>query len=236
MNRRTRKMLREYYRAPEPRRKREFAARWTRRRISIGKMILHQLRYISKWHMLCSMLLFGMMLAAGSYVSFSVLGTLYAMVPFLVVLSVTESMRSFRFGMTELESTTLFSLKSIIMMRMLLLGVGNLFCLFMFAFLRNENVVMEFIYLLVPYFLTAAGGLAVFRRHSGVTGNYMCLALSAGVSALQCYVYYAYHDIYLAEYNTIWLFVCILLAVLLGREMKQTFLVITKQREDLVWD
>lgn len=236
MNRRTKRMLREYYAAPKSQQKWEFIAKWKRPEIYIGKMILLQLRYLSKWNVICSLLLFGIMTVAAGYVRPSVLGALYAMVPFLVVLSVTESMRSFRFGMTELEGTALFSLKSIIMMRMLLLGFGNLLCLFLFAFIREENVGMEFIHLLVPYFMTASGGLSIFRRHSGMTGNYICLGWSAGISALQYYIYYIYQNIYLAEYNTIWLLACVLLAAALGREMKKTFSVITKQKEDLAWD
>lgn len=236
MNRRTKKMLKAYYEAPAPQRKQEFAARWTGKRVHIGKMILLQLRYISKGHAVCSVLLFCIMVAADSYMRLSLLGALYAMVPFFVMLSVTESMRSFRFGMTELESTTLFSLKSIIMMRMLLLGAGNMLCLLLLAVFRHENIIMEFIYLLVPYFMTAAGGLAVFRRCAGVAGNYICLVLSVGISTLQYYVYVAYQNIYVAEYNTIWLVICLLLAVVLAGEIKNTFLVIAKQKEDLVWD
>lgn len=236
MNRKTKKMLKIYYEAPKPERKRAFLAKWNRRKIRIWKKLFLQLRYLSKWHLVCSALLFGIMVNAGRYAGQHVLGMLYALVPFLVMLSVTESMRSVRFGMAELEGTTLFSLKSVIMMRLLLLGMGNVLCLFILALVRHENVRMEFIHLLVPYFMTAAGSLAIFRKHSGIEGNYMCLALSSGVSVLQFYVFTNYQMLYVNRYNTIWLIICFLLAAALGREVTRTFLAITVQKEDLAWD
>lgn len=236
MNRKIKKMLREHYVAPMPQRKREFVAKWKKPKIHIGEMIFLQLRYISKWHLVLSLLLLGIMMGISRYISLPYMGVLYGLVPFLVMLSVTESMRSFRFGMTELEGAALFSLKSIIMMRMLLLGMGNMFILLVLAFIRSNRWMMEFVYLLVPYFITAAGGLAIFRKHSGMEGNYMCLALSAGISVLQGFIYCSCQNLYEAEYNSIWVAICGLLAVALGRQIRRTFVVMAGKKEDLAWD
>ena len=52
-------------------------------------------------------------------------GAVYGLVPFLVLISVTESTRSYRYEMEELELSSRFSLKSIVMARMVILGVGG---------------------------------------------------------------------------------------------------------------
>ena len=72
---------------------------------------------------------------------------IYGVVPFLVMLSVTESMRSYRYGMEELELSARFSLKSIVMARMLMLGIGNLAVLIAIAGVLGDDQLLPALFL-----------------------------------------------------------------------------------------
>ncbi len=177
------KELHTFFVAPEPERKRAFMRKIARvkrgRGLSFYSMLSLQCRYISPKVWLFSIAFFGAVLIANYYEASAIWIPVFAMVPFLVMLSVTESMRSYQNGMEELEMTTRYSLKTVIYLRLLVLGSGNLLLLLLSAFFVSDQFFPSLLYMLTPYFLTAAGNLWIVRTFAGRESTYICLGFAA---------------------------------------------------------
>lgn len=240
MERKMKQELHRYFDAPEPTGKKEFMRQVKRRRhiqkISIFNMVKMQLHYVSKivWMMDC--LFLGMAVICSNFARTEYIGCIYAMIPFFVMMSITESMRSYRYGMDELELSARFSLKSIILTRMLVLGVGNFIMLILVTFVLHTGIALEnyngiimrtaswtnIIYMLVPYMLTAAGGLMIVRRFPNREGNYICFAYSAMIAVLEFTAAYKYSYIYEMHNINIWMIACVICVALLSYQVQRT--------------
>lgn len=93
-----------------------------------------------------------------------------ALLPFAAVSVVTEQNRFHIFLMSELEMAARFSLKSVVLARMEILGIVHLLVLLFLipvcARLHGASVFQTGLYLLVPYLLTADAGLWAAWRTS----------------------------------------------------------------------
>ncbi len=243
MNHNRKEWLFEYFKAPEPEKKRDFVRRYSYNRMSIPHMLGVQCRYISKgtWFGSVGIFALGIVLnyigsgKSGLYLLrtpapegdvslWQYTGMVYALIPFLTMLSLTESMRSYRYGMDELEAAARFSLKSIIFMRMLILGLGNLLLLVLLALSGRNFFWQEIVFLMVPYLLTSSGGLAIIKRFPGREGNYLCFTLSLMVGAMELLLTERYSYIYDVQYMGLWLlalFGCQCFLILEGRRVMQ---------------
>lgn len=166
--------LAKYYEAPKPERKQAFIRKMGVQKINLVHLVGMQAKYISKWVWIASVLFCGLTYGI-AYIMQGIIeekhiSMIFALLPFLVMLSITESMRSYRYGMEELELSTRFSLKSIVMARMFLLGIGNLAVLIFIGMLLGNKADLHMLYILTPYFLSAGGGLYIVRN---VRGNEM---------------------------------------------------------------
>ena len=116
-----------------------------------------------------------------------ILWTTSAMLPLLAAAVVSESGRSQRFGMAELEQSSRFSLKSVVLARLWLVGSVNALVFLAVTGLVSRYMAFGFIptgiYILCPYLLTANLALSVSRRFRGREGDYLCLAVGVTVSA-----------------------------------------------------
>lgn len=233
MNRRLKEQLKQYYEAPAPERKREFLNRIRAPKQRIGAMLLVQLRYIPLSAWMLSLALFALILSAGRMLPAYYAGCTYALVPFLSVTTVSVSMRSCRCRMAELESTTLFSLGSVIMMRMLLLGIGNLIMLVVLTcFMEPEFFWAEFLYILAPYLLAGSGSLMIYRRYAQRDANYMCLAFSGLVAVLELWASRGTAFMYEERYAGVWALACMLLLALFLVQVRKTM----QAMEEMVWN
>lgn len=232
MERKLKNELAEYFNAPKPERKQAFVRQFGLEKINLFHMVATQTRYISKWVWVFSGLLFGATylvtrISHPGYVSM-VLG----FVPFLVMLSVTESMRSYRYGMEELELSARFSLKSIILARMIMLGLGNLAVLAGITFLLRSNMQINMVYVMTPYFLTAGGGLWIVRNLPDKEGTYLCFGLATLVCVLQLSLSWRPHAIFAVEYVWIWMCACVVGMIATVRESWRMI----RMTEDLAWN
>ena len=98
-------------------------------RISMWKFVLIQTTYLRKWTLFLSVLLLFPALLCAYYMEKNTLWMVSSFIPFLGLLAVTENARSIVYGMSEFEMSTRFSLRSVILARMGVLGVLDIFVL-----------------------------------------------------------------------------------------------------------
>ena len=200
--------LAAYFEAPSSVGKRMFVRQFGMPQISMIRMVFMQGRYISPLVWVLSLFLFGMTVCFVANVEPAFAKIVYAGIPFLVMLSVTECTRSYRYGMEELEMTARFSLKSIMLARMVLLGLGNLAVLFTIYLLLGNPGQGSGMQILVPYFLTAGGSLCIVRKLRGMESMILCFGLAGLVSALSMYLPWRYQNLFAPKYAGFWILIC----------------------------
>jgi len=208
MERKTKEELKAYFEAPRPEKKQAFIRQFKLPEMNLWHVTAMQTRYISKWVWIFSALFFGAAFLTAQTAEQRYVDEILCFVPFLVMSSVTESTRSYRYGMEELELSARFSLKSIIMARMVVLGLGNLAVLTGVMLVLNSRVQINPVHLMTPYFLTAGGGLYIVRNVRGKESNLLCFGLAAFVCAVVLYLPCQFQGIYLPQNVWIWACVC----------------------------
>ena len=111
-----------------------------------------------------------------------------AMMPFGILILTNEMNRSRKYRMHEFEAATLFSAKAALMARVFVIGLVHLGILCFTIPAACVKVDMTFFqaafYMLCPYCLSACLNLGVLCRAHGENTEYICIAVSAGVSVL----------------------------------------------------
>ena len=172
--------------APEPKNKQEFLKNIRPRQVSTLEMLLQQVRYIrmSVWVVSFAFIAFALI---GSWMQLPETDELIpVLMPFLAVVSVLENRRSKRFGMTELEMVTRFSLRSVIFARMIILGAAYLILLFITApvitFAFGGETLVTAVHMLIPYLITMIISLQVERSILGRKLEYGSISVAALIS------------------------------------------------------
>ena len=216
MERKRKEELFQYFEAPKPERKRAFIRQYGMEKSNLSYIVAVQARYISKDVWIFSGLFFGLIyivaqMTEAKYVSFAL-----AVIPFLVMCSVTETTRSYRYGMEELELSARFSLKSIVLARIVVLGLGNLTVLAGAMFLLRSQV--DIACIMAPYFLTAGGSLYIVRKLRGKEGILPCFALAIAVCILELSLPWQSVNMFAPEYAWVWICACIVGIIITVRE------------------
>lgn len=232
MERRLKEELCRYYEAPAPQRKQEFVRRFGVPHVNLPYLVWMQVRYISKWVWLVSVGICVVIYAATYIMDEKYVSMVYGLVPFLVLISVTESMRSYRYGMEELELSARFSLKSIVMARMAMLGVGNLIVLLVIVNVLGQRAGYHVLHILTPYFLTAGGGLYIVRMVRGSENTFYCFMLAIAVSFLQMLLPWRFSELLTPNYVPIWAALFVVGIVMTAKESYRTI----RMTEDLAWN
>lgn len=222
MERKRREELAEYFEAPKPLRKQAFVRQFGLSKMNLWQVAAMQARYVSKWVWLFSVLFFGAAFLVAQTAELRYVNMMFGFVPFLVMFSVTESTRSYRYGMEELELSTRFSLKSIVMARMVVLGLGNLAVLVGVMLVLKSQMQINPVYLMAPYFLTAGGGLYIVRIVRGKESTLLCFALAAFVCVTALVLPWQFHSVYLPQNAWIWAGACVAGVLLTARESWRT--------------
>lgn len=212
------KELKLYYEAPKPQKKQAFLRQFGVQKIDIFSLSLMQAKYISKWIWVCSIFFCGLLYGMGNVLEGKYIGTVAAFLPFLVMLSVTESTRSYRYGMEELELSARFSLKSIVMARMCILGIGNAIVLMITVLCIGKWVESNLLYMITPYFLSVGGGFYIVRTIRGSESTFFCFALAGIISMVQGLFPFYVQIIFSAEYLSVWAVICVAAIIMTGKE------------------
>ena len=186
MNRKLKQALSDAFYAPPPARKAAFLKRHRRRELGRWELITLQVRYIRWWVWLLSLVLSSFILMTVTLSAESTPWYIAALTPFLALLVITENGRAQLYQMDELELACRMSRQSVILARMVALGLFHL-ALFglltpLLAVWSTVGAAQAGVYLLTPYLLTAALGMEVTRRIRGREGLLACGAVAAAIS------------------------------------------------------
>lgn len=188
-NRSLERQLSLLFQAPEPRERETFLAGRPRTSIRHVDFVLAQAAYIRKWVWVLSGAVFCLLVGMTAQWQQDSLWIASGMMPFLALLAVQEQNRSGVYGMTELELATRFSLKSVVLARMGLLGGFHLALLGLLLPLLvgygQTGILRTGVYLLVPYLLTTFLSLVWSRKVRGREILFLCLGTAVLVSSLQ---------------------------------------------------
>lgn len=164
-----------------------------------------------------------------------ILWVISSLIPFVALSIVTESSKANVYHMAELEMASRFSLKSIMLARMGVLGVSHFLLLCMLTPLVSMNQMIPFlqtgIYLLVPYLLTTVTGLWITRKIHGKEALYSCMGAAVSVSGINAFTKTMLPQVFSTGYFHWWLIMCFILTAFFIWELKKTI----HQTEELSW-
>ncbi|MBM6897893.1 hypothetical protein H9X86_11115 [Pseudoflavonifractor capillosus] len=180
--------LQQVYQPPVPRKKQEFLSQFTQPELSTTQFLLTQAAYLRPWSWLLSVAIFVVALLITQNLEPWDMWMVSALLPFAALATVTELSRSARYHMEELELSARFSLKSLLMARLTLMGVWNLVLLaVLFPLVAGWSelpLVVTGCFLLCPYCLTSLVCLVISRRFRGSEMVFVCAMAAVAVSGL----------------------------------------------------
>lgn len=226
MKKNTKKYLQLVFDAPAPTEKQAFLNTLQPPSITLFSFMLTQIAYIRKWVWFMSSLLFAAAVAGSLLMSQDILWMLSAFIPFLALSIITENARSSVYQMAELEMASRFSLKSLILARMGILGIFHFLLLCLLLPLTQihgvTTLLQSGVYLLVPYLLTTILGLWLIRRIPGKEAFYACMGMAVTVSGVSIILKYTAASLYHSSCFRWWIAALILLLLLAAFEYYKT--------------
>lgn len=158
-----------------------------------------------------------------------VIGLAASAAPLIALVSIQLIIRTFSANMMEIELSTRYSLEKLMMVRLMLIGLVDIFCLVLLAdffsvqFERELGIML--VYLFTPFLLTCGGCLFILTHSRAANGGMYCLTFGGCVLALQFYFSFGYHfTIYQPGTSlSLWL-VMLFLALLVGAGQVRAFL------------
>lgn len=235
MNRKLKKALKAHFEPPAPGKREAFFRTIPQPSIGTIAFLCTQAGYIRKRAWGVSALAFSVALAGGRWLGRDVLWWVSALMPLLALSLLTEGGRSEAWGMAEFELSTRFSLKSVVLARLGILGGANLALFWLLVSLvwgsSAAGLMETAVYMACPYLLTAFAGLWALRRVRGTEGVYLCCAIAAGVCAGNLLLHQSFPAVWTEEYVVWW--VAAAAALTLGTVRQGCRMV--KQTEELAW-
>lgn len=225
--------LQQVYLPPEPQKKGEFLAQFREPELSTTRFLLTQAAYLRPWSWLLSVAIFVAALFITQNLHPQDIWMVSALLPLAALSTVAELSRSARYHMEELEMSARFSLKSLLLARLTLLGLGNLLLLaVLFPIVVGWSelpVVVTGCCLMCPYCLASLLCLMISRRVRGSEAVLLCALAVAAVSG-GCYVWQKAPPALLEGSGWVWI-TLILLALMIWEYGRYVFC-----GEELVWN
>lgn len=238
MNNKLKRSIQKAFEPPKPNQKEKtrFLRTLPQPRISMFRFILVQATYMRKMTLVFSVLLLLPAVIGANYISENTLWIVSAFVPILGLLAVAEGNRSMMYGMSEFEMSTRFSLKSVVLARMSILGLINFAVIAILTPLcrigNDFSLLQTGMYLLVPYLLTVNFSLWIARRVNGKETIYGCMCAAVIVSGINTGLHFVTDLIYQEIYTGWWLALSVFLLIELAYEIHCTI----KRTEEYTWN
>ena len=189
-DRKLKQILRTIYRPPGPARKRSFLDSIEVSRRSVPQFVLSQISYIRPWVWMASAFIFAAAMTVMWNHKPEEIGVVSALLPFVALSTLVELNRSAHYKMEELELSSRFSLKAVMLARMSVLGLGNFLVLLALSPFAVRWMYLSLVetgfFILCPYCLATFLSLVIIRRWRNRNNVYACAGVSAAVSALCC--------------------------------------------------
>ena len=200
--------------------------------INHGDFLLRQFLYVGKWIWLLSAVL----LLCITGICYGNTGNYpFALTPLLAAGILVETGRSFRWKMAELEYTARFSLRSVMLARMFLVGIvetaGLLVVIWVVRPWFSYSLIRVFLYMMVPYLAASLLGSVYERknRSDNSWGSMIICFLSSGLFAAAPY---CLSSLYEERYTVIWTVAFILIVFSLVVSMRRWIC----ELEEAVWN
>lgn len=238
MNKKLKNDIQKAFEAPTPNQqeKMRFLRTLPKPKISMWQFILTQATFLRKSTLLISLTLIIPALLGTYYIDLNTIWVISSLIPFLALLAVTESTRSAVYGMIEFEMSTRFSLKSVVLARLSILGMLDfiiLCCVTPLCCISSEIPLFQTaIYLFVPYLLTVNTNLWITRHFQGKESIYACMSIAVLISGLNVSLHFIAKFIYQFSYFNWWLLLAVILIAGMINELSHTI----KQTEEYRWN
>lgn len=155
---------------------------------------LSQLSFIRKrvWCIQFAILLFFSSMLIGKHDTASVLGIMSTIIPLIFLTWTRELSRAFVYETVEVELSTRFTLRQAVFSRIIIMGLFDLLTLTLLGFGTAHRFSLEmphsFMFLFVPFLITAFGCLFILNHASGKHSEYGCAAWCGVVMAVSFYL------------------------------------------------
>ena len=238
MNNQLKRNIQKAFAAPEPdqQEKARFLRTLPQPQIGMLRFLLVQASYVRKATWILSGLILLLAIFVARNMRQDALWVVSASIPLLGLLAVTESTRSMTYGMSEFEMSTRFSLKSVVLARMSILGLINFAVIAALTPLcrsgHDFSLIQTGMYLMVPYLLTVNFSLWIARRVNGRETIYGCMCVATIVSGINTSLHFATDLIYQEIYTSWWLVLSVFLLIELAYEIHCTI----KRTEEYTWN
>ena len=238
MSNQLKRSIQKAFAAPEPdqQEKARFLMTLPHPQIGMFRFIFVQASYVRKVSWVLSGLILLLALFGAYNISQDTLWVVSAFVPALGLLAVTEGNRSMVYGMSEFEMSTRFSLKSVVLARMSILGLINFAVIVILTPLcrigNDFSLLQTGMYLLVPYLLTVNFSLWIARRVNGKETIYGCMCAAVIVSGINTGLHFVTDLIYQEIYTGGWIALSVFLFIGLAYEIHCTI----KRTEEYTWN
>ncbi|MBR3841316.1 MAG: hypothetical protein IKM20_09285 [Erysipelotrichales bacterium] len=228
--------LKKAFDAPNPMKKRAFLRSIDYPKMSIYSFLYSQIGYIHKWVWGISALFFFVSVLGSVFVPDNAVWLISGLTPLLALTIISESGRSERYKMFELEMATRFSLRSVTFARLTIISIMNylllLVILLITLFINISIPLTSSLYIVTPFLLSAYTGLIIVRKFRGQEGLFICVGVSVGISIFLFISHNIIPQIYQEQYFSLWLIAALLL--LLGNIRQYNAII--KQTEELIWN
>ena len=238
MNNNLKKKLKSAFEAPIPARKKIFLNEFDYPKASYIDFIISQAGYIRKHIWVLSILLFISTIMGIYYyrISIHAVWAVSSVLPFILLISINEILRSTTYNMDELEMSCKHNFSEISLIRMGILGMADFIVIIGILILLMGKTDFGFfrlgLYLLTPYLLNCYSSLFAINRLKSREIIYICGVITASVSILNALLIIRVNDIYTDRYRSLWIAAFIILAVLICKEIVK----LIKKMEELQWN
>ncbi len=157
-----------------------------------------------------------------------------SILPFILLISFTEILRSVTYSMNDLEQSCIYRLEHVMLARLFILGSFNVCLVFLLSFILKGNMGLLRIglYLSVPSLLSCLISLIVVNYVRSGEVVYICAVICVGVSLLNMLISLRYEHIFMVMYTGYFMVLAISLiagSVWMGQKL-------LKRMEQLEWN
>jgi hypothetical protein len=226
--------LQQGFAPPTPTRKRAFLRQFSASNMSFTDVLYSQIGYIQKWVWILSAVIYTAAILLMYTRSPYLLQMLSACTPLLALTIVAESSRSMCCGMAELELSTRFSLKTVVLARLIPLGCVHPMLILLLAMGLGKSLhspLAAIVYTSAPFLLTAFWGLTITRKYRSHEALYACVGIAFAVSLLTLLSHKMCSVLYEARHLIWW----ILAVTALTIGTVKLFRTILFETEELAW-
>lgn len=200
---------------PDSKRKDSFLKEHRKKEISMKELYLIQLSYINPLIWILSAVIAIGLLIVSVYTEEYALWVTSAFMPVLAAVSIIESHKSEIFQMNEFEMSARFFLKTVVMIRISVLGIVHSVILIVLSLFSCLDTIYSLVYLLVPYLITSNTSSIILRYNNGRSAMLWCLANSFIISLMFFIISIKSYHLYSAVMFPYWIIVLVMM-VLIG--------------------